>query len=296
MNTALRLRFSAAVLFILAATLCGTVAAASGSGPIPLPPLASIDELAWAPLAGGKLLITTDGNGSFTVLDGEGNASGQDFLPLTRVRDLRVLTDGSIVAGDARTGRVYHVAANGKMLGTGGARGLAKGEFLQLDRVEIDSKGRLYGLDGSELRVLQFSHEGELLGTFQIESGPVVDAKDRLLAVLERPSDGTRQVVAFTAPGKPEVLYQGRAAGGSRWEPVAALSGGEVLLRSIDVLGKTSLQTLGADGKLGAEVKLAEDAVLAGPSRVAAVEPGAKLLYYLAGKPGSYRVERVQLP
>ena len=296
MNTARRLRFSAAVLFTLAATLCGTAAAASGPKPIPLPPLASIDDLAWAPLAGGKLLITTDGNGSFTVLDGDGKPSGQDFLPLTRVRDLRVLTDGSIVAGDARTGRVYHVAANGKMLGTGGARGLAKGEFLQLDRVEIDSKGRLYGLDGSELRVLQFSHEGELLGTFQIESGPIVDAKDRLLAVMERPSDGTRQVVAFTAPGKPEVLYQGRAAGGSRWEPVAALSGGEVLLRSIDVLGKTSLQTLGVDGKLGAEVKLAEDAVLAGPSRVAAMEPAGKLLYYLAGKPGGYRVERIQLP
>lgn len=296
MNTARRLRFSAAVLFILAATLGGFAEAASGAGSIPLPPLASIDDLAWAPLPGGKLLVTTDGQGSFLVLDPDGKTSGQEYLPLTRVRDVRVLSDGSIVAGDARTGRIYHVAPDGKMLGTAGARGLTKGEFLQLTRIEIDSKNRLYGLDGSELRVLQFSPDGELLGTFQIESGPVVDAKDRLLAVVERPSDGTREVVAFTAPGKPEVLYHGRATGGSRWEPVAAMPGGAILLRSIDVLGKTSLQTLGADGKLGAEMKLADDAILAGPSRLAALDPSSKMLFYLAGKPGSYRVEVVPVP
>ncbi|MBI3892177.1 MAG: hypothetical protein HY303_11680 [Candidatus Wallbacteria bacterium] len=263
---------------------------------ISLPPIASIDDLAWTPMPGERLLLTTDGEAKMTILDNRGQRAGSLFVPLPHIRDVRALSDGSLVLGDRRTGRIYHVKSDGPLLGSAGARGLKEGEFLQLDRVDADSRGQLYGLDGAELKILKFSSKGDLLGSFSVETGPVVDPEGRVLAVQDRLSGKTRRIVAYSKPDSHKVLYEGKLELASRWEPMAALSDGTVVVRTFDLSGACRVLLVGPDGKQGASISLADDAVLAGPARVLAVDPEEKTLVYLAGGAAGYRAIRVPLP
>jgi hypothetical protein len=287
---------SIALAFLMGASAAAPLPAAGTRVTIPLPRLESLDDMAWAPLSGERLLITTDGESTMTILDRTGKRSGELYLPLPHVRDMRALADGTLVLGDRRTGRIYHVKADGPLLGSAGARGLKEGEFLQLDRVDADSKGQLSGLDGAELRVLRFSASGELQATFNVETGPVVDFKGRLIAMQDRLSTGERRIVAMEKAGTEVVLYEGKLDPESRWEPMAALSDGTLVVRVFGPSGDCKIQLVGADGKLGNSIALADDAVLAGPARVLAVDPEEQTIVYLAGGPAGYRAIRVPLP
>ncbi len=263
---------------------------------VPLPPIPDVDLLAWTAVPGQKLLMTTDGTTELTYIDRTGAPAGELYLPLTRVRDLKSLADGSLVVGDGRNGRIYHVRDDGTLIGSGGERGFEPGQFLDLRRVDADSKGRLYGLDGSELKVFRFSAGGELIDGFDMENGPIVDSQDRLLSVEDRTSTGIRKVVALEAPGKYQTLFATRLNLEERWEAVAGLANGDVLMRTFDVSGASEVLRITAKGKRAGSVRLVADALLAGPSRVIAISPDEEHFVYLAGSAGQYRAIWVALP
>lgn len=285
-----------ACLALACAALSAPLTAAESAEGTPLPIAGSIDDVAWTPLSGGRLALTTDGGSNLQILDSAGKTAGQIFVPLTKIRDVRSMPDGSFVYADTRTGKLYRVAADSSLTSSAGSRGFSEGEFLQLERAEGDARGRLLGLDAAELKVHQFSAKGELLATFAVESGPALDLEGRVIGIQDRVSAGLRRVVAYETPEKMKLIYQGKLETDTRWEAVTGLSDGTVLMRIFDAAGRCSLQRVGARGREGDAIALPEDALLAGPSRVVAVDPERTHVVYLAGTPGSYRAVRVPIP
>lgn len=168
------------------------------------------------------------------------------LLPGAAPRDVAIAPDGTLYVSDTAQHRIWHVSAQGAVLGYWGSVGAEPGQFNEPWGLAVDAAGNVYVADTWNNRVQVFDRQGTFLrqwgtpgmvnvgepggeGLFFGPRDVLVGAGGEVLVV----DTGNKRVQVFDAEGK--FLYEfggiGNTAGRFN-EPVgiAALPGGELVI------------------------------------------------------------------
>ena len=168
------------------------------------------------------------------------------LLPGATPRDVAVAPDGTLYVSDTAQQRIWHISAQGAVLGYWGAPGTEPGQFNEPWGLTVDAAGQVYVADTWNYRVQVFAAQGTFLRQWGVMGMATVDDPNGAglffgpRDVLVGPGGevlvvdtGNKRVQVFDAEGK--YLYQfggAGSAGGRLNEPVgiATLPGGELVL------------------------------------------------------------------
>ncbi len=168
------------------------------------------------------------------------------LLPGAAPRDVAVAPDGTLFVSDTAQQRIWHVTAQGQVLGFWGEPGTGPGQFNEPWGLAVDAAGRVYVADTWNYRVQVFDAQGTFIRQWGVMGMATLDdpngtglffgPRDVLVGAggeVYVVDTGNKRVQVFDAEGR--YLYQFGGAGseaGRLNEPVglAALSGGELVV------------------------------------------------------------------
>lgn len=106
---------------------------------------------------------------------------------------LIMTSDGGYIVGDAANNRLLRVYPSGKVIAFGG-NDKNLGDFIQIDRVQVDGTGRIYVEDASRQQTVVFTPDGKYLTTYPGETGVFIDNDGTFIYFLFRGDVNRREI------------------------------------------------------------------------------------------------------
>jgi hypothetical protein len=118
----------------------------------------------WVADVGGHVVQKYTPEGKLLLTLGTKGAPGRDHAHFNAPTDMAITPAGDIFVSDGyNNSRVVHFTKDGKFVKEWGQRGAKPGEFYTVHAIAVDSKGRLYVADRTNVRVQVFDQDGKFL-------------------------------------------------------------------------------------------------------------------------------------
>jgi DNA-binding beta-propeller fold protein YncE len=145
----------------------------------------------WVTDIGNHTVLKYSPKGKLLLEIGTRGKSGCDKTHMNKPTDVAVTPSGDIFVSDGYgNNRVVHFDRNGKYVKEWGKGGIANGQFNVPHAIAVDSKGKLFVADRSNVRIQVFDQKGKFLEDWRnllVPWGLSMTAKDEIWACGSSP-------------------------------------------------------------------------------------------------------------